>query len=51
LVFGKIKELTVFVKEPMVRKVISCMFEIFEKRGSVPKSVFVCQACKVSRYN
>jgi hypothetical protein len=39
LVLANIKELAVFVKEPMVRKVISCMFENFENQGSVPKSV------------
>jgi hypothetical protein len=31
LVFANIKELAVFVKEPMARKVISCMFEKFQK--------------------
>jgi hypothetical protein len=51
LVLANSKELAVFVKEPMVEKVISCMFEIFENQGSVPKSVFICQACMVSRYN
>ncbi len=42
LVFANVEELTVFVKERMVRKeVISCMFENFENQGSVPKSVFI----------
>jgi len=51
LVFANIHELAVFVKEPMDRKVISCMFENFETQGSVTKSVFICQAWMLSRYN
>jgi hypothetical protein len=48
LVFANIKELAVFVEEPMVRKVISCMFQNFENQGSIPKSVFICQAYMVA---
>jgi hypothetical protein len=45
LVVANIKELEVFVKEPLVRKeVISCMFENFQIQGSIPKSVFSSQA-------